>query len=78
MEIPGVICLNLSEVVGPTHSYESFNTNTHQQVDAYAEGNSANACVVYSRQILVTCRRDSGHREIYGGDELDKILRNYF
>ena len=41
-EIPGVICLDLSEVVGATHSYESLNTNTHQQVDAYAEGNSAN------------------------------------
>ena len=41
MEIPGVICLDLSEVMGATHSYKSFNTDTHQEVDAYAEGNSA-------------------------------------
>ena len=40
MELPGVICLDLSEVMGATHSYKSFNTDTHQEVDAYAEGNS--------------------------------------
>ena len=39
-EIPGVICLDLSEVMGATHSYKSFNTDTHQEIDAYAEGNS--------------------------------------
>ena len=39
-EIPGVICLDLSEVMGATHSYKSFNTDTHQEVDADAEGNS--------------------------------------
>ena len=38
--IPGVICLDLSEVMGATHSYKSFNTDTHQEVDADAEGNS--------------------------------------
>ena len=41
MEIPGVICLDLSEVMGATHSYEPFNTDPNQQIDAYTEGNPA-------------------------------------
>ena len=48
--IPGVVRLDLSEVMGPTHSYESFNANTHQEVDADAEGNSAT-----ERLILCQC-----------------------
>ena len=41
MELPGVICLDLSEVMGATHSYEPFNTDTNKKIDAYAEGNPA-------------------------------------
>ena len=37
-------------MMGPTHSYESFNANTHQEVDADAEGNSAT-----ERLILCQC-----------------------
>jgi len=44
-ERPGVIRLNLSEVMGPTHSYESFNAHPHQEVDADAEGNSVEGIV---------------------------------
>ena len=82
MELPGVICLDLSEVMGATHSYEPFNTDPNQQIDAYAEGNPATEriklCLCRQVLVFVTCRRDSGRREIYGGDELDKILQNYF
>ena len=80
-EIPGVICLDLSEVVGATHSYEPLNTNTHQQVDADTERNSKTDSFSFSGwrlEIGVTCRRDSEHRERYGGDEPGRILRNYF
>ena len=39
--IPGVVCLNLSEVVRPTDRYESLNANPDQEVDADTEGNPA-------------------------------------
>ena len=55
MEIPGVICLDLSEVMGATHSYEPFNTDTNKKIDAYAEGNPATERIklCLCRQVLV-------------------------
>ena len=39
--IPGVVCLNLSEVVRPTDRYESLNANPDQEVDADTERDPA-------------------------------------
>lgn len=44
--------LDLSEVVGPTHRYESLNANTDQEVDADTEGNSGT-----ERLVLCRCRQ---------------------
>ena len=40
MVLPGVICLNLSEVMRSAHCNESLNTNSNHQVDADAQRDS--------------------------------------
>ena len=55
MELPGVICLDLSKVMGATHRNEPLNTDTNKQIDAYTEGNPATESVklCLCRQVLV-------------------------